>query len=132
MKNWGLLFDGKVRETVLPDGIVNLVEKYVRTSGNAKDGLYCYNFCLNTDPFINQPSGAINLSKFNRVEFEYSTILPYDLSAGLVICDEYGNILGVNRPTWMDNEYNYNLHIMEERLNILSFEGGMASLLFGR
>ena len=29
------------------DEVVNLVEKYVRTPGNAKDGSYCYNFCLN-------------------------------------------------------------------------------------
>ena len=79
MINWGLLCDGKVRETVLPEGLVNLVEKYVRTSGNGKDGLYCYNFCLNTDPFQNQPSGAMNLSKFTNIEFEYSTILPYDI-----------------------------------------------------
>jgi len=136
MVNWGLLCDGKVRETVLPEGLVNLVEKYVRTSGNGKDGLYCYNFCLNTDPFQSQPSGAMNLSKFTNIEFEYSTILPYDISGNSakipVLCDERGNILGIHNPNWKDYEYSYNLHIMEERYNVLLFNGGMASLMFSR
>jgi hypothetical protein len=136
MVNWGLLCDGKVRETVFPEGVVNLVEKYVRTAGNAPSGLYCYNFCLNTDPFLTQPSGAMNLSKFTDVEFEYTTILPYDTSGNNavvpVICDKDGNILGVDNPTWKDYEYSYNLHIMEEKYNVLMFESGMARLAFRR
>ena len=136
MTEWGLLCDGKLRETVFPDGVVNLIEKYIRTAGNAKDGLYCYNFCLNTDPFVLQPSGAMNLSKFSKVEFEFSTILPYDVSGVSaqipVLCDATGNIIGIHNPNWKDYEYSYNLHIMEERYNILSFESGMARLMFSR
>ena len=130
MINWGLLIDGKIRETVLPDGLVNLVEKYMRTVGDAKSGLYCYNFCLDTDPLVNQPSGAINLSKFTNVEFEFNTILPYDMSVNIMECDKEGNIRGFNNPNWKDYGYTYNLHIMEERYNILRFEAGIGTLMF--
>ena len=36
-----LVMDGEYREDVLSSGVWNLVEKYTRTTGNAKDGLYC-------------------------------------------------------------------------------------------
>ena len=136
MIDWGFLCDNKIRETVYPEGVVNLVEKYVRTPGNGKDGLYCYNFCLDTDPFKTQPSGAMNLSKFTNIEFEYTTILPYDISGENapvpVLCNEDGNVMGVFNPNWKDYEYSYNLHIMEERYNVLIFQSGMCRLMFSR
>jgi len=134
MLTWGLQIDGKVRENTFDAGVLNYVEKYVRTAGNAKSGLYCYNFCLTTDPFQYQPSGAINLSKFNNIEFEYSTHLPpLDPSAQTyTICDASGDIIGINKPVWRIYDYNYNLYVMEERYNILSFESGQAGLLFAR
>ena len=76
MSSWGLLVDGKYRENVQPSGVVNYVEKYVRTSGNAPDGLFSYNFCLNTSPFDFQPSGAMNMSKFTNITFEVETMYP--------------------------------------------------------
>ena len=56
----GILLDGQYRENMLPAGVYNFVEKYVRTAGNAPQGLYCYNFCLDTNPRVIQPSGATN------------------------------------------------------------------------
>jgi len=134
MTNWGLLFNGKYRETNMDSGVTNYIEKYVRTSGNAQSGLYCYNFTLNTDPFIYQPSGAINMSKFNLIQFETSTILPTQRNYVEVnkIKDVCGNVIGINKPVWRLFNYNYNLHIMEERYNILKFTSGMASLVFSR
>ena len=134
MTNWGLLLNGKYRETNMDSGIVNYVEKYVRTPGNAKRGLYCYNFTLNTDPFVYQPSGAINMSKFNLIQFETSTILPTQRDVVQVnkIKDVCGNVIGINKPVWRLFNYNYNLHVMEERYNILKFSSGMASLVFSR
>ena len=134
MHTWGLLLDGKVRENTFDAGVFNYVEKYVRTSGNAKNGLYCYNFCLITDPFQYQPSGAINLNKFNNVEFEYSTHTPpLDPEAQtLTICDDKGDIVGINKPIWRIYQYNYDLYIMEERYNILRFESGTANLMYAR
>ena len=132
--NLGILLDGKYRENTMDAGIYNYVEKYVRTSGNAPDGLYCYNFALHTDPFDFQPSGAMNLSRFNDIQFEFSTYVPpLDPSASFYnICDPSGTIVGVNKPTWRIYNYNYDLTIHEERYNIITFIGGNAGLMYAR
>ena len=134
MNNWGLLLDGTERETQFPAGVYNLVEKYVRTAGDSELGLYSYNFSLNTDPFNLQPSGAINLSKFSKVEFEYSTIQPKlnPLTKTKIICDNSGNPIGINKSTWDLYKYNYNLHVMEERYNVFVIESGIGGLMFSR
>ena len=134
MITWALIMDGKYRETELDAGVLNYVEKYVRTSGNAPDGLYCYNFGLQSSPFDFQPSGAMNLSKFRTIEFEISTFAPpSDTNAEtLTICDSDGNIVGVNKPSWRVYEYTYNLVVMEERYNILKFISGNAALAYAR
>jgi hypothetical protein len=134
MLNWGLLLNGKYRENTYDAGVYNYIEKYVRTSGNSPDGLYCYNFGLHTNPFDFQPSGAINLSKFTTVEFEFTTFQPpLDPSAQVItICDNSGNIIGINKPTWRIYDYNYDMTVMEERYNILSFTSGNAGLMYAR
>ncbi len=33
----------------LDEGVYRYIEKFNRTSGISKDGLYCYNFCTNTN-----------------------------------------------------------------------------------
>jgi len=134
MLTWGLLFDGKVRENTFDAGVLNYVEKYVRTAGNAPTGLYCYNFCLTTDPFQYQPSGAVNLSKFNNIEFESTTFIPaMDPSAQtFTICDSEGDVIGINKPIWRIYEYNYNMYVMEERYNVLTFESGQVGLMYAR
>jgi hypothetical protein len=134
MNTWALLLDGKYRENSLDYGVFDYVEKYVRTDGNAPDGLYCYNFCLHTSPTDFQPSGALNMSKFSVIEFEVTTYLPpMDASAQFfTICDGSGNVIGVNKPNWRLYDYNYNLNVMEERYNILTFTSGNAGLMFAR
>jgi hypothetical protein len=129
----GILLDGQYRENILPAGIFNYIEKYTRTLGNAPDGLYCYNFCLNTSPFELQPSGAINMNRFTLVQLEFTTITPPldPLAQVLTICDpESGDIVGINKPTWRIYEYNYNLYVMEERINMVVFVGGNAALMY--
>ena len=44
------IFDGKYRENELDSGVYNYIEKYSKSKGNSPNGLYCYNFCLNTSP----------------------------------------------------------------------------------
>ena len=135
MQYWALLLDGKYRENQFDAGVFNYVEKYARSSGNSPDGLYCYNFNLNTNPFDFQPSGAINLSKFKEIQFEFSTYQPpLDPSAQVfTICNQTtGEIIGVNKPTWRVYDYNYDLTVMEERFNILTFTSGNAALLYAR
>jgi hypothetical protein len=130
----GILLNGEYRENTLTRGIFDYVEKYTRTQGAAKEGLYCYNFCLNTDPTEYQPSGALNMSKFKTVEMEIMTYVPVfsGNSNYTVICDGNGNPIGVNKQNWRLYDYNYNLTIFEERYNILSVIGGNCGMLYAR
>ena len=133
--NMAILLDGKYRENVLDVGVYNFVEKYVRTPSNAPTGLYCYNFCLDTDPFNFQPTGALNTSKFSNVQFEFTTFYPpLDPSANfLTICDPLTRIpIGVNMPVWRIYDYNYNLVVLEERYNVITFMSGNAGLMYAR
>jgi hypothetical protein len=135
LETMGIVLNGEYRENVLTRGVYDYIEKYVRTAGSAKEGLYCYNFCLNTSPFETQPSGALNLSKFKNIELELTTYVPpidpmnstFD-----VICDTSGNPIGVSKANWTLYDYNYNLTLFEERYNILSFIGGNCAMLYSR
>jgi hypothetical protein len=129
----GILLDGQYRENIQPAGVFNYIEKYTRTSGNAPEGLYCYNFCLHTSPYDLQPSGAINMNRFNNIEFEFNTIIPPvdALAQVLTICNpDNGEIIGINKPTWRIYQYNYNLMLFEERINVITFIGGNAGLMY--
>ena len=129
----GILFDGQYRENLQPAGVFNYIEKYTRTAGNAPEGLYCYNFCLNTSPLDLQPSGAINTNRFNNLELEFTTIVPPldPLAQVLTICDpQSGDIIGINKPTWRIYDYNFNFYLMEERINVVTFVGGNAGLMY--
>ena len=133
--NMAILLDGKYRENVLDAGVYNYIEKYTRTKSNAPNGLYCYNFCLDTDPFNLQPTGALNTSKFSNVQFEFTTFYPpLDPSANfLTICDPTTKLpIGVNKPTWRIYDYNYNLVVLEERYNVITFMSGNAGLMYAR
>jgi len=129
----GIVLDGQYRENILPVGVYNFIEKYVRTAGNAPSGLYCYNFCLDTSPFSLQPSGAMNMSRFTNIQFEFTTISPpFDPYAQvLTICDPTtGELVAVNKPTWRVFDYNFDLYVIEERVNMVIFIGGNAGLLY--
>jgi hypothetical protein len=133
MVSMGVLLDGIYRENVLPAGVFNYVEKWARTGANAPNGLYVYAFCLNTDVQNLQPSGAMNMSRFTNIELETTTIYPPldPLAQTLTICDpNTGAIVGVNKPTWRIYQYNYNLVVFEERINMVSFVGGNCGLLY--
>ena len=136
METMGILFSGDYRENVQPSGIFDYVEKYTRTQGNAKEGLYCYNFCLNTSPYEYQPSGAINMSRFKMIELELTTYLPpIDVSGSNldIVCNEAGAPISItSKPAWALYPYSYNLHIIEEQYNVLSFIGGNCGLMYAR
>ena len=133
--NMAILLDGKYRENVLDEGVYNFIEKYARTGSNAPNGLYCYNFCLDTDPFNLQPTGALNTSKFSNLQFEFTTFYPpLDPSANfLTICDPVTKLpIATNKPIWRIYDYNYDLVILEERYNVVTFMSGGASLMYAR
>ena len=79
------------------------------------------------------PSGAINMSIFNLIELEFTTIIPPldPLAQSLVICNPAtGEPIGVNKPTWRIYDYNFNLTLFEERINQVIFIGGNCGLAY--
>ena len=135
LETMGIILDGEYRENTLTRGVYDYVEKYTRTNGSAREGLYCYNFCLNSNAAEYQPSGAINLSKFKNVDLEISTFIPQvDLTNSNygIICDGSGNLIGINKQNWQLYKYNYNMVLFEERYNILSFMSGNCGMMYAR
>ena len=131
--SFSILLDGSYRENTQPVGVYNYIEKYNRTSGNAPDGLYCYNYCLESSNLILQPSGAINMNRFNNIVLEMVTINPPldPLAQSLTICDpQTGNVIGINKPTWRIYDYNFNMVLFEERINVVTFVGGNCALMY--
>lgn len=129
----GILLDGSYRENSQPAGVYNYIEKYTRTSGNAPPGIYCYNFGIQSNNSDLQPSGAINMNRFSQIELEFNTIIPPldPLAQSLSICDpQTGQIVAVNKPTWRIYDYNFNLTLFEERINVVSFVGGNVGLMY--
>jgi len=133
LTNLSIIFDGQIREDSLSSGVLSYIEKYENSSGNSDDGIYSYNYTLNTSPFELQPSGAINLSKFKSIELDISTILPEvdPNSAFVTICDGEGAIIGTTQGSSL-YVYNYDLYFTEERYNLLRFIGGQAGLIYAR
>jgi hypothetical protein len=136
LETFGIVIDGDYRENVMPREVYDYVEKYTRTNSFARSGIYCYNFCLNTNPLDYQPSGAFNLSKFKNIELEFTTYIPQVDEAGsnfVVNCDSIGNPVSVStKPAWALYKYNYDITIFEERYNIISFIGGNCGLMYAR
>jgi hypothetical protein len=135
MVTLGITMDGIYREAVLPSGVYEYMEKYMRTTGEGKDGLYSYNFCLDSNKKTYQPSGAMNMNKFKKVFFEFNTIeTPIDISGTPVeyICDLNGYAIGFRKTVAQLNEYSFDLRIFEERYNIMHIQGGRVGLIHAR
>ena len=135
MQTFAIVLDGKYRENTLTSEIFNYIEKYTRTNAFAQEGLYCYNFCLDTSPYTYQPSGAINLGKFKNVDIEITTYVPPINSTGAtfqVVCDGNGVPIATNKSNWKLYDYNFNMTLFEERYNIISFIGGNCGTLYAR
>lgn len=126
---------GVYRENVLDSGIYNYVEKYMRTSGNAKDGLYCYNFCLNSNKRSYQPSGAMNVNRFAQISLEFNTVEPpFNPEGALVeyVCDTDSNPIGFRKNSGNLNTFNYDLRVFEERYNVVLIKSGRIGLMMAR
>lgn len=134
--NMGILCGGEYRESMHDVGVYDYIEKWHRTSGLAKDGLYMYNFCIDSNRMVYQPSGAQNTNAFQYVTLEYNTIQPpalsdecYDQLEAEVICDGSGTIIGMRKDNWQLNKYNYDLRVFEERYNMIVITSGRIGLL---
>ena len=137
MKNFAIICDGKYREQDFDSNIFSKLEKFNKSNGTcSKTGLYCYNFSLTTDPFKLQPNGAFNTNLFKTIEFEYNNYSnpPIDpiMSDFSTVCDDNGLIIGVTKDPTSIYKYNYNLHVIEEKYNILLFQNGFGGLVYAK
>lgn len=138
MKSWGFLLDGKVRENEQEPGVLEFVELYAASQGQGKKGLYFYNFCLETDPFSTQPSGGMDLTKFNKIQFQVDVnpppINPLVVTVNSCVKSQTNELLGTTttKTAGATYLYMYDLFVMEERYNILTVENGIAGLKFVR
>lgn len=137
-QTFGILLDGTYREESRPASLFEKDQQFLSCMGAGSvtlPGLYCYNFCLNTSPFQLQPSGVMNLTIYSKIEIELTTISPplNPEASFSVICDAAsGQQLGVNKTSMQLYTYNYNLLVLEERYNVLTFIGGNAALMNAR
>ena len=139
-KKWGLILDGKIREDSLNSDYYNLVEPFVRSTGNTNHGLYVYNFGLNGSQFILDPQGAMNLITYKHIEFEYTSINTAQITdvskvAIFPLClpeteTSEARAYGYNKNEWQVYEYQFNLKVMEEQYNYLTISNGLASLKY--
>lgn len=148
LKKIEVLLDGKIRESKFDRGIFEYIEPFMRTSGGYEEGLNVYNFGLKTDPYSIQPNGAINLSKFSKIELEIDTEAPpLDPDAEFnVVCANVDNtagndaentnngnqIIGVNKESFRLYKYTYDLRLFEEKYNVVTFVAGNCGLMFSR
>ena len=133
----GILLNGEYRENIMDAGVYKYVEPYYKSSPsfNPNSGIYEYNFDLYTTPFILQPSGAANLSKYANIEVELNTITPpvNDDAVFNVICNPITKeVIGVKKPSWKLYDYTFTLTLLEERYNVLIISNGNCSLLHAR
>ena len=147
LKNMAIMFNGTYRENILDNGIYNYVEKYCRTKGTAKDGIYIYNFSINSNRNDYQPSGSQNMNKTKNVVFEFNTEVSEqkeDIQATIVsepsdLTNAERNIQNTiqairrNDSNKYENfKYDYELFVVEERYNILYIRNGLIELKYAK
>ena len=134
LHEFGILFDGQYREKMMDALIYKYLEPFNKSKGKNLNGLHSYNFSLHTDPSDLQPTGAVNLSMVNKVELECHTHTPIlnENAQVLTVCDEEGNIIGINKPSWVIYNYTFTMRLYEEKINILNFQSGNCKLIYTR
>lgn len=134
LQSMSIIMDGKYRENELDVGVYNYIEKYNRTHGTSKTGLYQYSFALDTDSYNYQPSGGMNMDKFENIQLQIQTIEPpLDPSGSYTnICDENGFVIGTRKNTYDMNLWNYDFKVFEEKYNMIIIQGGLIGLMFAR
>ena len=76
----------------------------------------------------------MDVSKFNKLEMSVETIQPplADNVQYRAICDAEGEVVATIKPAYNIYTYSFNMHLMEERYNILVIANGLAGLEFAR
>lgn len=132
LQSLAIVLNGKYRENLLDVGVYKYIEKLNKIEANIGENVYFYGFSLKNNAFINQPYGAINMDKFDKVTLEFNTLEPpIDPSLNYTdICDEEGNVIGTRKNIADIYEYNFDLSIFEERYNMLVFNSGLVGLKY--
>jgi hypothetical protein len=128
--NSAIVMNGEYRENDLTAATYD-IDKYSRISGSGVDGVYCYNFGLNTSNV--QPSGSFNTHKLKLLEFEFELLEPPINPEAIVyqICDpETNEIIGIDKQSKFRYMFTYTLTMFEERYNILHFKSGLCKLIY--
>lgn len=134
LRSMRIVLDGKLREADLDSGIYHYMEKYHRTRGTNKRGLYVYSYGLDTNSYNHQPTGGMNMDKFQNIQMDFQTLEPpLDPSGSYTdLCDDDGNVVGTRKNIHDMNMWNYDLRIFEERYNMVIIQSGLIGLLFAR
>jgi len=129
--NLAIVINGEYRENLFNNGVYLYMEKYFHTSGNFKEGLFHYSFAINTNKNEYQPSGCMNMSKYEKITFEYNTIEPPNNPnfTSDITCDTNGDIIGIRKSSEEMNKYNYDFKVFEEKYNVLTIQGGNINLM---
>lgn len=92
-----ILWNGMERLEEKPGGYFNMVQPYMYHTNTPRQGVYCYSFAL--FPEKNQPSGAFNASKVNKIQLylktnpKVDTVYNYDFET--TVYSMYYNIFRV-------------------------------------
>ena len=141
LQSLSIFVDGKMRENLFEQGVYNHLEKYLKCAGKGKDGQFFYSFALNNNPSELQPSGRMNLSRFNDITFQFTLIeTPDDPSfdpanATRLIFQQRPNgsaPICVESVTKKDEIklYSFDMRTFQERYNVIIFKAGMAGLMY--
>ena len=137
LQSLSIFVDGKMRENLFEQGVYNHLEKYLKCAGKGKDGQFFYSFALDNNPSELQPSGCMNLSRFNDITFQFTLIeTPDDPSfdpakATSLVFQQRPNgsaPICVESVTKKDEIklYSFDMRTFQERYNVIIFKAGMA------
>lgn len=115
-------FNGLTRQSKRYYSFYKYVQPYeAHTSKAETRGIYVYSFSLNNEAF--QPSGCMNASRINKIEFSVKTRTPYTYSEIL----DPTNFPAPSGETYL---WKYNFIVYAVNYNVLRISSGMGSLQF--
>lgn len=104
MKTAKLMFNGVDRMDEKDEEYFNYLQPFQHHKGNPKEGLYVYSFAIFPDEF--QPSGSVNASRINKIQFYMS----------------------LNKPR--DDTYGYDATVYIVSYNFLRISSGLAGVVY--
>jgi hypothetical protein len=78
MKTAKIMFNGIDRIDIKEAEYFNWLQPFQHHTGNAKQGLMCYSFSISPEDY--QPSGCVNMSRINNIQFYMTIKNPIDSS----------------------------------------------------